>query len=271
MGMHALTHPETNPTIHDHSLKELHMDYGLRDKVAIVTGGANGIGASICATLAAEGARVIVADVNGELAQAKADEIVANGSQAIAVSVDVIDEHAVNALFKAAVARWGTVDILVNNAGFTRDMRITEMSTSDWDAVVDVVLKGAFLCTRKAIPLMTERGGRIINISSRAHLGNPGQANYSAAKAGIIGFTKAMALENGRHGITVNAIAPGIIGTDAVLNLPHFPKIKEAAERTTPVPRIGVPEDVAHAVAFLASAHTGYITGDVLHVTGGRY
>jgi len=248
------------------------MDYGLRGKIAIVTGGANGIGAAICETLAAEGASVVVADVNAELGERKAAEIRSNGGQAIAQHVDVIEEASVQALFETTIAKWGRLDILINNAGFTRDMRITKMSVGDWDAVVDVILKGAFLCTRAAVLIMAEYGwGRVVNISSRAHLGNRGQANYSAAKAGVIGFTKAMALENGRNGITVNAVAPGIIGTDAVLTLPHFSKIKEAAELNTPIPRIGEPEDVAHAVAFLASEHASYITGDVLHVTGGRY
>lgn len=248
------------------------MDLGLDGKVVVVTGGANGIGAAACELLAQEGAKVVVSDVNFELAVQRAQAIQGAGGQALAIRTDVSDEQSVKTLFADVVERWGTVDILVNNAGFTRDMRITKMQMADWDSVVDVILKGAFLCTREAIPLMsTGSGGRIINISSRAHLGNAGQANYSAAKAGIIGFTKAMALENGRNNITVNAIAPGIIGTEAVLGLPHFPKIKEAAERTTPIPRIGEPADVAHAIAFLASKHAGYITGDVLHVTGGRY
>ncbi len=248
------------------------MDYGLNSKVAIITGGASGIGAAICDLLADEGARVVVADINVDMAHRKAEEITGRGGQAMSHRVDVIDAASVDALFEAVISRWGTVHALVNNAGFTRDMRITKMSEVDWDSVVDVVLKGAFLCTRRAIPLMTEqRWGRVVNISSRAHLGNAGQANYSSAKAGLIGFTKALALENGRNNITVNAVAPGLIGTDAVLSLPHFAKIQEAAERITPIPRLGEPADVAHAVGFLLSSQAGYITGDVLHVTGGRY
>jgi 3-oxoacyl-[acyl-carrier protein] reductase len=146
------------------------------------------------------------------------------------------------------------------------------MSEADFDAVVDVILKGAFLCARTVVPGMTERGwGRIINMSSRAHLGNRGQANYSAGKAGLIGFTKALSLELGRNNITVNAVAPGLIGTAAVRNLPHFENIREAAEKNTPIPRIGEPEDIAAAVTFLASERAGYITGEVVHVTGGRY
>ena len=151
-------------------------------------------------------------------------------------------------------------------------MRITKMGLDDWNAVVDVILKGAFLCTRAVIPHMVQaRYGRIVNISSRAHLGNPGQANYSAAKAGLLGFTRAMALENGRNWITVNAVAPGIIDTEAVRKLAHYDKVRENAEKTTPIPRIGSASDVADAIAFLASDLAGYITGEVLHVTGGRY
>jgi len=244
------------------------MDLGLKEKVAIITGGGNGIGAAACRRLAAEGARVLVADVNLEKAQQCANEIAKSGGVARAVRADVTDETSVQSMVESAISELGGLHILVNNAGFTRDMRITKMSVGDWDAVVDVVLKGAFLCTRATIPHLSEQKfGRIVNISSRAHLGNPGQANYSAAKAGILGFTRAMAMENGRNWITVNAVAPGIIGTDAVTGLPHFGKIKENAEKTTPIPRIGEVEDVAAAIAFLASEGAGYITGEVLHVT----
>jgi 3-oxoacyl-[acyl-carrier protein] reductase len=175
-------------------------------------------------------------------------------------------------MVERAMAEFGGVHILVNNAGLTRDMRITKMLEADWDIVVDVILKGAFLCTKAVIPQMTEqKWGRVINISSRAHLGNPGQANYSAAKAGLIGFTRAMSLEAGRNFITVNAVAPGIINTAMIRSLPHWDKIRENAEKTTPIPRVGEPEDIADAVAYLASERAGYISGDVLHVTGGRY
>jgi 3-oxoacyl-[acyl-carrier protein] reductase len=248
------------------------MDLGLKGRVAVVTGGANGIGAEICERLVREGASVLVADIDEARASVFASTLRDRGGIAQAVAVDVTSETSVKAMVDAAVDRMGGVHILVNNAGFTRDMRIMKMSEADWDAVVDVVLKGAFLCTRAAIPHMIANDfGRIVNISSRAHLGNPGQANYSAAKAGILGFTRAMALESGRHWITVNAVAPGIIDTDAVKNLPHYAKIREHAEKNTPIPRIGAPADVAAAVAFLASEMAGYITGEVLHVTGGRY
>ncbi len=250
------------------------MDLGLKDKVAIVTGGARGIGEAISARLAAEGARVAVVDLNESGAQAHAAALRAQGAQAMGLAVDVADEASVAAMVQAVTAQWGSVHILVNNAGFTRDMRITKMQMNDWDSVVDVILKGAFLCTRAVLPHMTAEGqrwGRVVNISSRAHLGNAGQANYSAAKAGLIGFTRAMSLENGRFGVTVNAVAPGIIGTQAVKDLPHYDKIRENAEKTTPVPRMGDPADVANAVAFLASEGASYISGDVLHVSGGRY
>lgn len=248
------------------------MDLGLKDKVAVVTGGANGIGAAICGALCAEGARVVVADINGKQAEAAAEGFRATGAEAVACAADTTDESAVAALMHVAVERFGTIHILVNNAEFTRDMRITKMGIGDWDAVVDVVLKGTFLCTRAAIGhFVTQRWGRVINISSRAHLGNPGQANYSAAKAGLIGFTRAVALEAGRDHVTVNAVAPGLIDTEAVRCLPHYAKVRDAAEKTTPVPRIGAPEDVASAVVFLASERASYITGEVIHVTGGRY
>lgn len=248
------------------------MDLGLKDKVAIVTGAANGIGKAICSALCAEGAHVLIADVDGGQAELTAKALRDNGNNVLACAVDVTNEEAVESMVKLAVEQFGTVHILVNNAGFTRDMRITKMATNDWNAVIDVVLKGAFLCTKAVIPYFTEQKfGRVINISSRAHLGNPGQANYSAAKAGLIGFTRSMALENGRNFITANAVAPGIIDTEAVRRLPHYAKVRVAAEKTTPIPRIGEPEDVANAVSFLASEQAGYISGEVLHVTGGRY
>lgn len=250
------------------------MDLGLNDKVAIVTGGARGIGAAICTQFAAEGARVAVVDLDEAGAQAHAKALREQGAQAIALRADVADEASVIAMVQSVVDAFGTVHVLVNNAGFTRDMRITRMQVSDWDSVVDVILKGAFLCTRAVLPHMTaesQRWGRVVNISSRAHLGNAGQANYSAAKAGLIGFTRAMSLENGKFGVTVNAVAPGVIDTQAVRDLAHYDKVRENAVKTTPVPRLGDPEDVARAVAFLSSAGAGYISGDVLHVSGGRY
>lgn len=248
------------------------MDLGISERVAFITGAAGGIGARTALMLAEEGASVAIGDIHEDAAEAEAARLRRLGLAAISVRVDVSDAESVDAAVTAIAQAYGGIDILVNNAGFTRDKRITRMDEADWDSVVDVVLKGAFLCTRAVLPAMIEkRWGRIINISSRAYLGNPGQANYSSAKAGLLGLTRSMAMENGRHNITVNAVAPGIIDTKAVRSLPHFEKIKANAEASLPLPRLGRTDDVASAVAFLASETAGYITGDVLHVSGGRY
>lgn len=248
------------------------MDLGLTGKTAIVTGAGSGIGAAIADRLAAEGANVAVADLNLEAAEAVVAEIGKTGGKALAVQVNVAEDAEVTAMVEKTVEAFGTVHILVNNAGLARDGRITKMSEADWDLVLDVGLKGAFLCTRAVLPYMTEqKWGRLICMSSRAHNGNPGQANYSAVKAGLIGFAKSMALENGRNFITSNAVAPGMIDTPFVRGHPKYEMIRDNAIKTTPIPRIGEAEDVADAVAFLASERASYITGDVLHVTGGRY
>lgn len=248
------------------------MDFGLTGKTAIITGAAGGIGAAIAERFCGEGANVVVADIDENKAAASVESLKRSAGRALAVRADVTDEQSVQSLVTSAHDMFGSVHVLVNNAGFTRDMRITKMTERDWDAVIDVTLKGAFFCTRAVIGYMAGQGwGRVINISSRAHLGNPGQANYSAAKAGLIGFTKSMALENGRFNITVNAVAPGLIDTEMVRSHPHYDKLREAAEKNTPIPRLGQAGDVADAVAFLASERAGYITGEVLHVTGGRY
>ena len=248
------------------------MDLGLAGRVALVTGAGGGIGAAICRCLGAEGAITIVADIDAGKAQDQAAILGSQGITALAVATNVVDTESVNALTLKAVEAFGRIDILVNNAGFQRDKRIVNMEESDWDAVVDVVLKGAFLCSKAVLPgMLGNKWGRIINISSRAHLGNPGQANYSAAKAGLLGFTRALALENGKYGVTVNAVAPGIVDTPAIRGLSHFEKVRENAERTTPIPRLGTVEDIADSVAFLASDRASYISCEVLHVTGGRY
>lgn len=248
------------------------MDLGLAGKTAIVTGAGSGIGAAIAARLAEEGANVVVADIDLAAAETQVEAIEKAGGMALAVKANVVDAAEVAKMVEMSVAAFGSVHILVNNAGLARDGRITKMSEDDWDLVVDVGLKGAFLCTKAVLPFMTEQQwGRIICMSSRAHNGNPGQANYSAVKAGLIGFAKAMALENGRNFITANAVAPGMIDTPFVRNHPHYEKIRDNAIKTTPIPRVGEPEDVADAVAFLVSERASYITGEVLHVTGGRY
>lgn len=248
------------------------MDLGLKDKVAVVTGSARGIGAETALALAEEGACIVVTDIDGDAAATRCCALRDAGHAAISVAADVTRAADVERLMHAAVDAFGGVHVLVNNAGFARDARITRLTEDDWDAVVDTVLKGAFLCTRAAAALMAKSSwGRVISISSRAHLGNPGQANYSAAKAGILGFSAALALELGRDGITVNTIAPGFVETDGVRNLPHYRKIRDNALARTPIGRLGVPRDVASAACFLASEAAGYITGATLHVTGGRY
>jgi 3-oxoacyl-[acyl-carrier protein] reductase len=166
----------------------------------------------------------------------------------------------------------GVLDILVNNAGVVRDARLEQMSDEDWDTVLDIDLRGYFVCARAALPHLRGRSwGRIVNISSRAYLGNPGQANYSAAKAGVVGMTRALSMELARDGITVNAVAPGAIDTALIRNHPRAEEIIERAIKAQPVKRLGTPEDVAAAVAFLCSDDAGFISGDVLHVSGGRF
>ena len=248
------------------------MDLGIRDKVAIVTGSARGIGAATARRLAEEGARVIVNDILAEQAEATAAALRGQGLQAHCIVADITRAAEVQRLVDEAVARFGGVHILVNNAGFPRDKYLVKMSEEDWDLVMDVMLKGAFLVTRAVMPRFIEQGwGRVINISSRAHFGNPTQANYSAAKAGLIGMAKALAIEEGRYGVTVNCVAPGFIETEMVQALATYETIKERAIQMQPVKRVGRPADIADAVAFLASERSGFISGEVLHVTGGRY
>ena len=248
------------------------MKLGLEGRVAVITGSAGGIGAEIARALAEEGCRIVITDIRAEGAERMAHQLVDAGHEAIGVAADVCAEADVEALVAATLQAFGTVDILVNNAGFVRDGYIAKMQEADWSAVVDTILKGAFLCSRAVMPTLIEkRHGRIVNITSRAHLGNPGQTNYSAAKAGLIGFTRALALESGKYGITANAVAPGVIDTDAVRALPHYERVRDNAAERASIKRIGEPRDVANAVVFLASDAASYITGDLLHVTGGRY
>jgi len=242
----------------------------LTDKVAVVTGAAQGIGRAIVETLAKRGADVLLADLNVEKARAVAKEIVADtGRRAIAVHVDVADNASAKAMIDRAIAEFGRIDILINNAGTTRDNLIVRMSEADWDLIINVNLKGAWNCAKATIrPMMRQRYGRIVNITSVAGLvGNPGQANYSAAKAGLVGFTKALAKEVGSRNITVNAVAPGYVPTDLTASLPQ--ELVEKAIEMTPLGRAGMPEDIANAVAFLVSEEASFITGVVLRVDGG--
>jgi 3-oxoacyl-[acyl-carrier protein] reductase len=248
------------------------MDLQLKDKVAIVTGSARGLGAATARRLAEEGARVVITDILREQAEATAAALQADGWPVHCVIADITKNEDVHRLVDETVREFGAVHILVNNAGFPRDKYLVKMTEEDWDLVMEVMLKGAFLATRAVMPRFIEQSwGRVVNISSRAHFGNPTQANYSAAKAGLIGMAKALALEEGRYGITVNCVAPGFMETEMVQALPTYETIKERAIQMQAIKRPGRPGDVADAVAFLASERAGFISGEVLHVTGGRY
>ncbi|AQV94032.1 beta-ketoacyl-ACP reductase [Cupriavidus necator] len=248
------------------------MDLGLKDRVAIVTGSARGIGAETARMLAAEGMAVVVTDLDGEAASKTASAIEAAGGKAIGVQADIRNAAEVQAMVAAGREAFGGIDVLVNNAGLVKDRTLLKMEETDWDLVHDVVLKGTFHCCRAVLPMMREKQwGRIINIASRALLGTAGQTNYSAAKAGLIGFTNSLSLEQARNGITVNAIAPGFIETDYIKSLPNYDVIAEKVSTSTPAPFLGQPSDIAGAVAFMASEHARYITGATLFVTGGRY
>jgi 3-oxoacyl-[acyl-carrier protein] reductase len=239
-------------------------------KVALVTGGARGIGRAIGETLAKRGADIVVADLQEELAKQTAQEMSeATGRRTFAISVNVADPSSVNSMVDKALAEFGHVDILVNNAGTTRDKLIMRMEEADWDLVLDVNLKGAFNCCKAVFrSMMKQRYGRIVNISSvSGQAGQVGQANYSASKAGLIGLTKALAREFASRSITVNAVAPGFIPTTLTQDL--APELKEAIIKATPLGRMGTPEEIAYAVAFLASDEAAYITGQVLAVDGG--
>ncbi len=242
----------------------------LANKTALVTGGSRGIGRATALALAGAGAKVVV---NYAGNKAAADEVVAmieaSGGQAMAIQADVGDAVAVEAMVKATVEKFGSIDILVNNAGITRDNLIMRMKEEDWDAVIHTNLKGIFNCTKIVSRLMMkQRYGRIINLTSVVGImGNAGQSNYAAAKAGVIGFTKSMAKELASRNITVNAVAPGYISTDMTANLPE--QAKTDLQSQIPLQRLGTPADVAATVLFLVTPGADYITGQTLNVDGG--
>ncbi len=244
----------------------------LEGRVALVTGASRGIGRAIAVELARAGAEVAVNyAASEEAAREVASQIEALGRKAYLVRFDVADPEAVLRGVREVEEALGRIDILVNNAGITRDGLLARMKEEDWERVLSVNLKGAFLVTRAVLPgMMKRRYGRIINVSSVvAFSGNPGQTNYAASKAGLVGFSRSLALEVARRGITVNVVAPGFIETDMTAALPE--KAREALLSRVPMGRAGTPEEVAHAVVFLASDRASYITGTVLHVNGGLW
>jgi len=241
----------------------------LSGRVALVTGASQGIGRGCALRLAKSGAAVAVAARNRENLDEVVREITAAGGQAAAFVLDVADEEQIKAVFKAAIAQFGKVDILVNNAGITRDQLVMRMKRADWDAVIQTNLTSAYLCTRQVTSsMLKQRWGRIINIASVfGQMGQAGQANYAASKAGLIGLTMAIARELASRSITCNAVAPGFIETAMTEVLSG--EFKEGALKMIPLGRTGTSEEVAHAVAFLASEEAAYITGHVLNVNGG--
>ena len=243
---------------------------GLRDRVAIVTGASRGIGRAVARRLAADGAAVVAA-ARSDGADAVAAEVRAAGGRSVGVRVDVTDPERIEAMVRTALDEYGRIDVLVNNAGIVRDGLALRMSPADWDAVVATNLTAAFGCARAVLgPMVRQRGGRIVNVGSVVgRMGNAGQANYAASKAGLEGFTRALAREVASRGITVNVVAPGMIDTDMTAGLNESAQAAMLAQ--IPMGRLGTTDDVAGAVSFLASDEAAYVTGHVLAVNGGMY
>jgi len=241
----------------------------LKGRVAIVTGGAQGIGKSIAAQLALAGANVVIADVAEEMAKSTAEEISRKGSEAVSIVVDVSSLSSVEEMVKKTLDKFGRIDILINNAGITRDALVMRMKEEDWDLVLDINLKGAFNCIKIVSPIMMkQRFGKIVNIASIVGInGNAGQANYSASKGGLIALTKTCAKELASRQINVNAVAPGFIQTSMTERLSV--EVREKLSFQIPLGKIGNPDDVANAVLFLVSEKSSYITGEVIKVDGG--
>ena len=243
----------------------------LEGRVALITGASQGIGQAIAVRLAAAGASVALAARNQDKLNEVVQQITSVGGKASAFQLDVADEEQIKSVFKAVIAKLGKIDILVNNAGITRDQLVMRMKRADWDAVLGTNLTSAYLCTQQVIsPMLKQRWGRIINVTSIfGQIGQAGQANYASSKAGLIGLTKAIARELGSRNITCNAVAPGFIETNMTAVLGD--DFKQNALKNIPLGRIGTPDDVAGAVAFLASDEASYITGHVLDVNGGLH
>ena len=243
----------------------------LKGQVAFVTGGARGIGRAIAENLAASGAKVVIGDLKLEDAAEAADALKAAGGESAAYGLDVSKADDVEKTFEAIRNDIGRLDILVNNAGITRDGLLMRMKPEDWDTVINVNLRSVFLCSKEAVKIMSrQRYGRIVSIASVvAFMGNPGQVNYSASKAGIVGLTKTIAKEYANRGITANAVAPGFIVTAMTEKLPQ--EVRDQMLAAIPSGKFGTPGDVAQAVSFFCSPSSGYITGQVMHVNGGMY
>ena len=254
------------------TIKKEEKEMRLKDKVAIVTGSGRGIGEGIALRFAEEGAKVLVNDVNEVDVKRTVEAIKGKGGQAVGVVGSVTSREVTQKMVDTAVKEFGTLDILINNAGITRDAMLHKMTDEQWDQVIDVNLKGVFLCTQCAARVMREKGyGKIVNISSTSWRGNPGQLNYSATKAGVIGMTKTAAKELAPKGINVNVIAPGMIWTDMIKAMP--PAIVERMEKSlafiVPLNRKGAPQDIANLALFLASDESSFITGQLIHCDGG--
>lgn len=247
------------------------MDLEIKGQVAVVTGGARGLGAEMCRALGQEGVHVVVWDRDAA-AEEQAAAIRSEGGEATSIVADATNAEAVNAAVKSIVDRLGGIEILVNCAGFSRDAPISEMTDAMWHDVIAVNLHAPFYVTRAVVPsMLAKRYGRIVNVSSRARDGDNFKANYSAAKAGVVGLTMALALELGKSGITVNAIAPGFCETERTRGLPYFKDLKSRALEKTPMDRLGTERDIADGLLYLVGRRSGYITGEVLTIAGGRW